>query len=197
MHRVSSLTSTAYVMPAHYVYMADFFSQSWNMIRCQNPWTLSELCSYTCKLIDLFRRKQLQFANAMAVFILYKVFSSVVITSFAAWGNISFNCVCVHACTCAHVCERVWVTEVGCDTPQVCHCRWLSFTRPSPTLVLQETNAGVRGPGYEARYTLQRGRAATVCTLAWVASKLSGNSWSSWEVIPWSSATSSIFLTVV
>jgi len=27
---------------------------------------------------------------------------------------------------------------------------WLSFTRPSPTLVLQATNAGVRRPGYEA-----------------------------------------------
>ena len=43
-----------------------------------------------------------------------------------------------------------------CATPphvQVCHCMWLSFTRPSPALVLQATNAGVRRPGYEATYT--------------------------------------------
>jgi len=34
-----------------------------------------------------------------------------------------------------------------CATPphvQVRHCTWLSFTRPSPALVLQATNAGVR-----------------------------------------------------
>ena len=40
-----------------------------------------------------------------------------------------------------------------CATPphvQVRHCTWLSFTRPSPALVLQATNAGVRRPGYEA-----------------------------------------------
>ena len=39
-----------------------------------------------------------------------------------------------------------------CATPphvQVCHCTWFSFTRPSPVLVLQATNAGVRRPGYE------------------------------------------------
>ena len=41
-----------------------------------------------------------------------------------------------------------------CATPphvQAHHTTWLSFTRPSPTLVLQATNAGVRRPGYEAR----------------------------------------------
>jgi len=40
-----------------------------------------------------------------------------------------------------------------CTTPphvQVRHTVWLSFTRPSPTLVLQATNAGARRPGYEA-----------------------------------------------
>ena len=40
-----------------------------------------------------------------------------------------------------------------CATPphvQVRHTMWLSFTRPSPALVLQATNAGVRRPGYEA-----------------------------------------------
>ena len=40
-----------------------------------------------------------------------------------------------------------------CATPphiQVRHCTWLSFTRPSPTLVLQATNSGVRRPGYKA-----------------------------------------------
>ena len=40
-----------------------------------------------------------------------------------------------------------------CATPphvQVCHTTWLSFTRPSPILVLQVTNAGVRRPGYKA-----------------------------------------------
>jgi len=40
-----------------------------------------------------------------------------------------------------------------CATPphvQVRHWTWLSFTRPSPMLVLQVTNAGVRKPGYEA-----------------------------------------------
>jgi len=34
-----------------------------------------------------------------------------------------------------------------CATPphiQVRHCMWLSFTRPSPTLVLQATNTGVK-----------------------------------------------------
>jgi len=30
------------------------------------------------------------------------------------------------------------------------HCTWLIFTRPSPALVLQVTNTGVRRPGYEA-----------------------------------------------
>ena len=34
---------------------------------------------------------------------------------------------------------------------RVCHCTWLSFTRPSPMLILQVTNTGVRRPGYEAR----------------------------------------------
>ena len=33
---------------------------------------------------------------------------------------------------------------------QVRHTTWLSFTRPSPALVLQATNAGVRRPEYEA-----------------------------------------------
>ena len=33
---------------------------------------------------------------------------------------------------------------------QVRHTTWLSFTRPSPALVLQATNAGARRPGYEA-----------------------------------------------
>jgi len=40
-----------------------------------------------------------------------------------------------------------------CATPphvQVRHTTWLSFTRPSPALVLQATNAGARRPGYEA-----------------------------------------------
>ena len=44
-----------------------------------------------------------------------------------------------------------------CATPphiQVRHCTWLSFTRPSPGLVLQATNAGVRRPGYEAMFLL-------------------------------------------
>ena len=39
-----------------------------------------------------------------------------------------------------------------CATPphvQVCHCTWLGFTRPSPALVLQATNTGVRKPGYK------------------------------------------------
>ena len=41
-----------------------------------------------------------------------------------------------------------------CATPphiQVRHTTWLSFTRPSPALVLQVTNAGARRPGYEAK----------------------------------------------
>jgi len=41
-----------------------------------------------------------------------------------------------------------------CATPphvQIRHTMWLSFTVPSPALVLQATNAGVRRPGYEAR----------------------------------------------
>jgi len=40
-----------------------------------------------------------------------------------------------------------------CATPpyvQVHHTTWLSFTRSSPVLVLQATNAGVRSPGYKA-----------------------------------------------
>ena len=40
-----------------------------------------------------------------------------------------------------------------CATPpyvQVYHTTWLSFTSPSPALVLQATNAGVRRPGYKA-----------------------------------------------
>ena len=40
-----------------------------------------------------------------------------------------------------------------CTTPphvQIRHTTWLSFTRPSPALVLQATNTGVRKPGYEA-----------------------------------------------
>ena len=40
-----------------------------------------------------------------------------------------------------------------CATPPhilVRHTTWLSFTRPSPALVLQATNAGARRPGYEA-----------------------------------------------
>jgi len=42
-----------------------------------------------------------------------------------------------------------------CATPphvQVRYTTWLSFTRPSPALVLQATNAGARRPGYEATY---------------------------------------------
>jgi len=35
---------------------------------------------------------------------------------------------------------------------QVCHCMWLNFTRPSPALVLQATNGGVRRPGYKATH---------------------------------------------
>jgi len=34
---------------------------------------------------------------------------------------------------------------------QVCHGHMTSFTRSSPVLVLQVTNAGVRRPGYEAK----------------------------------------------
>ena len=40
-----------------------------------------------------------------------------------------------------------------CATPphvQVRHCMWLSFTRPSPALVLQAANTGVRRPWYQA-----------------------------------------------
>ena len=40
-----------------------------------------------------------------------------------------------------------------CATPphvQLRHTTWLSFTRPSPALVLQATNAGAKRPGYEA-----------------------------------------------
>jgi len=43
-----------------------------------------------------------------------------------------------------------------CATPplvQVRHTMWLSFTKPSPTLVLQATNAGARRPGYVATIT--------------------------------------------
>jgi len=43
-----------------------------------------------------------------------------------------------------------------CATPpyvQVCHTMWLSFTKPSPALVLQATNAGARRPGYVATIT--------------------------------------------
>ena len=36
---------------------------------------------------------------------------------------------------------------------QVRHTMWPSFTRPSPALVLQATNAGARRPGYEATIT--------------------------------------------
>ena len=50
-----------------------------------------------------------------------------------------------------------WVQKAAyscteCATPphiQVHHCTWLSFTRPSPVLVLQATTTGVRRPGYE------------------------------------------------
>jgi len=38
---------------------------------------------------------------------------------------------------------------------QVPHTTWLSFTRPSPALVLQATNAGARRPGYEATRAVQ------------------------------------------
>jgi len=44
-----------------------------------------------------------------------------------------------------------------CATPphvQVRHTMWLSFTRPSPTLVLQATNTGLRRPGYKANTLL-------------------------------------------
>ena len=42
-----------------------------------------------------------------------------------------------------------------CATPphvQIHHCTSLSFTRPSPALVLQVTNVGVRRPGCEATW---------------------------------------------
>ena len=47
---------------------------------------------------------------------------------------------------------------------QVRHTTWLSFTRPSPTLVLQATNAGARRPGYEATCTVQHAQ-ITSCHL--------------------------------
>jgi len=46
-----------------------------------------------------------------------------------------------------------------CATPphvQEHHTTWLNFTRPSPALVLQATNAGVRMPSYEATHKLQQ-----------------------------------------
>ena len=52
-----------------------------------------------------------------------------------------------------------------CGTPphvQVRHTMWLSFTRPSPALVLQATNAGARRPGYEANTKLVAMLRATV-----------------------------------
>jgi len=52
----------------------------------------------------------------------------------------------------------------ACATPphvQVRHTTWLSFTRPSPALVLQATNAGVRRPGYDAKDNLR----STNCAL--------------------------------
>jgi len=58
-----------------------------------------------------------------------------------------------------------------CATPpyiQLCHCTWLGFTRPSPTLVLPATNAGVRRPGYEAMYSWPMA-ADLQCTYSWPA----------------------------
>ena len=40
------------------------------------------------------------------------------------------------------------LSDIECSV--VVHCTWLSFTRPSPALVLQATNTGVRRAGYEA-----------------------------------------------
>ena len=43
-----------------------------------------------------------------------------------------------------------------CSTPphvQVHHTTWFNSTRPSPTLVLEATNARVRRPGYNANFT--------------------------------------------
>ena len=45
-----------------------------------------------------------------------------------------------------------------CSTPphvQIRHTTWLSFARPSPTLVVQATNTGMRRPGYEANWSCQ------------------------------------------
>ena len=51
--------------------------------------------------------------------------------------------------------SRFTAEQKECATPphvQARHCTWLSFTRPSPALVLQATNDGVRRPGYKATY---------------------------------------------
>ena len=62
-----------------------------------------------------------------------------------------------------------------CATPphiQVRHCTWLSFTRPSPALVLQATNAGVRSPGVTA---ISRSLAAVSFVSSPLASQRPGN----------------------
>ena len=53
--------------------------------------------------------------------------------------------------------SRFTAVQKECATPphiQVRHTTWLSFTRPSPALVLQATNAGVRRPGNKANLAL-------------------------------------------
>ena len=50
--------------------------------------------------------------------------------------------------------SRFTAVQKECATPphvQVRHTTQLSFTRPSPTLVLQATNAGARRPGTRVR----------------------------------------------
>jgi len=48
-----------------------------------------------------------------------------------------------------------WIQKAALQLCRIHHMSryvmWLSFTRPSPALVLQATNAGVRRPGYETR----------------------------------------------
>jgi len=62
------------------------------------------------------------------------------------------HCICMYELNARHQSldiswvHRVTAVQKECTTPphvQVCQCTWLSFSRPSPTLVLQATNAGV------------------------------------------------------
>ena len=63
-----------------------------------------------------------------------------------------------------------------CATPphvQVHRTTWLSFTRPSPVLVLQATNAGARRPGYEVTIALYsyltcRLQPVETCQMCWL-----------------------------